>query len=716
MSAAMTSAAGGWTPPPLRPDLAVSMQRREGRRTAIIKDPLARAYFKLSADDHELAQLLDGRRDCAEVAAAAADHGIRADAAHVMAIARALFDRGLLVATPAFQKARQQARLARQQKAGWLSKLFGVLFARVSLMDPDKILTVLEKKVRWCWSTMAFRLYGLLCLAGLAVVIVRSGELPAAFERSMNLPNLLAAWVLLVAVKVLHELGHGLTCKHYGGEVRELGLLVIVLSPFFYVNVTDSYLFPRRHQRIFVAAAGIAVELVIASLAAMAWAASRPGPAQEVLFSLMTITSVWTVLFNANPLMKFDGYYMLSDWTGIANLRARSMNAAMGVLDRVLFGRSPLDNDVKKGGLNWLAAFGLASMAYLLMVVMGLLALLHWLAAEAELKWAGDLLGVVLFFGMMGLPVWHYFRDRFRWLAGQPGGLWNKNWLRRLGIGSGLIGLLLWLPIPMKPVRQAVILPVHTAVLRAEVAGTLSELQVRTGQQVKKGDLLLVLQSPSLQSDVRAAESQVEAARLAEARLIGAQAPGLLAEARAELHAAEALLKAARANVQKAALHSPIDGLVVTPELTSQTGRGFQPGEVVCEIVSANHLEAMVPVEENSVDKIPPRTPALIRAQGSSGTAWASFVAEEGQTEPFRQLPESISAALEKELAVITDAGGHMVPVETYFGVRVPLPPEAAESVKPGMRASVRFDRGTSPLGAWLWDRWLEFMDPMHRL
>jgi hypothetical protein len=91
-------------------------------------------------------------------------------------------------------------------------------------------------------------------------------------------------------------------------------------------------------------------------------------------------------------------------------------------------------------------------------------------------------------------------------------------------------------------------------------------------------------------------------------------------------------------------------------------------------------------------------------------------VAEEGQTEPFRQLPESISAALEKELAVITDAGGHMVPVETYFGVRVPLPAEAAESVKPGMRASVRFDRGTSPLGAWLWDRWLEFMDPMHRL
>jgi putative peptide zinc metalloprotease protein len=716
MSAVLSSAKGIWVPPRLRPDLAVSMQKREGRRTAIIKDPLARAYFKLSADDHQVARLLDGRRDCSEVAAAAADHGILADESHVAAVARALFDRGLLVATPAFLKARQRARHARQANAGWLSWLFGLLFARVPLMDPDALLTRLEKKLRWCWSRTAFRLYALLFLAGLAVVIVRAGELPEAFQRSINLPNLLVAWVLLVVVKVLHEFGHGLTCKHYGGEVRELGMLVIVLSPFFYVNVTDSYLFPRKHQRILVAAAGIAVELVIAAMAAMAWAASRPGPAQEVLFSLMTITSVWTVLFNANPLMKFDGYYMLSDWTGIANLRSRSMNAAMAVLDRLLFGSSPLDSENSRSGGGWLAAFGLASMAYLLVVIAGLTAVLRWFAAEAELKWAGELLGALVLFGMLGVPVWHYLRERIRWLGGLPGGIWQRTWIGRLVTGFGLVALLLFLPIPVKPVRQAVILPVHTAVIRAEVAGTLSKLQIKTGQNVRKGDLLLVLQNPSLQAAVLAAESHVEAARLAEARLLGAEAPGLLAEARAELDAARALLKAARESLQKTAVRSPVDGLVVTPELDSQTGRGYRPGEVLCEIVSAHQLEAMVPVEESSVDDIPLRTPALIRAQNDPATAWASSVSEAGQTEPFRQLPASISEALEKDLAVITDAGGNMVPVETYFGVRVPIPEQATALIKPGMRGSVQFDRGTSPLGAWLWLRWLEFVDPMHRL
>lgn len=716
MSIAPSFPAGVWTPPPLRPDLAVSVQRREGRRTAILKDPLARAYFKLSADDHQLAQLLDGRRDCSAVVAMAAEHGIRTDVAHVTAVARALFDRGLLVATPALWKSRQRALLARRAKAGWMTRLFGVLFARIPLMDPDAVLTRLEKKVRWCWSRAAFRVYALLLLAGVVVVIIRAGELPGAFERSINLPNLLAAWGLLVVVKVLHELGHGLTCKHYGGEVRELGLLLIVLSPFFYVNVTDSYLFPHKHQRILVAAAGIAVELVIAGVAAIAWAASRPGPAQEVLFSLMTITSVWTVMFNANPLMKFDGYYMLSDWTGIANLRARSMNAAMSVLDRLLFGGSPLAADTHKRGSVWLAAFGLASMAYLLVVIAGLTALLRWFAAEAELRWAGDLLGAVVLAGMLGFPVWHYFRERFRWMGTLPGGIWKQRWIRRLILGAGMIVLLLWLPIPMKPVRQAVILPVQTAVVRAEVAGTLSRLQIETGQSVKKGDLLLLLQNPSFQPAVLAAESRVEAARLAEARLLGAQAPGLLAEARAELHAAQALLEAARQSLQKTAVHSPIDGIVVTPELCSQTGRGYRPGEVLCEIVSADQLEAMVPVEELSVDEIPPRTRAQIRAQGSPGTVWEASVSDAGQTEPFRQLPASIAAALEKELAVITDAAGHMVPVETYFAVRVPLPEEAASLIKPGMRGSVRFDRGTKPLGSWLWQRWLEFVDPMHRL
>lgn len=682
----------------------------------IIKDPLARSYFKLALEDYQIALLLDGMRDCAEVAAAASDQGIRADADHVEALTRSLFDRGLLVASAAFQKARQNARFALLARSGWWAGLARVMFARVPLMDPDSFLTRLEKKLRWCWSRTALHVYGLLFLTGLVIVLANMDELPKAFERSFNLPNLVAAWMLLVFVKVLHELGHGLTCKHYGGEVRELGLLVIVFSPFFYVNVTDSYLFPRKHQRILVAAAGIAVELVIASAAAIAWGTSRPSPAKEVLFSLMTITSVWTVLFNANPLMKFDGYYILSDWTGIANLRARSMHAATSVLDRVFFGISPLHADDRKGTAPWLAAFGLASMAYLLLIVTGIVTFVRWFAAEAELKWAGDLLSLLLVIGMVGMPLRQYAQQRYQWLGSLPGGFWSKRWVQRLAAGGVLVALMLWVPVPVKPVHQAVILPVQTSVIRAEVAGTLSRLQTHTGQLVRKGQVLMVLQNPSLHPAVLAADSRVEAARLVLERLLGAEAPGLLAEARAELETAQTALKAARSNLEKTVVHSPMDGLVVTQDLTLQTGRAFRPGEIVCEIVSADRLEAHVPVEESSVDQTPPATTALVRVRSSPDQVWTSSVREERQTEPFRELPASIAAALEKELAVITDAGGHMVPVETYFGVRVPLPEPASSWIKPGMTGSVRFDRGTRPLGAWLWQRWLDFMDPSYRL
>lgn len=716
MSTAQQPSASVWVPPPLRPDLVVSKQQREGLQVALIKDPLARSYFKLSAEDHRLACLLDGRRDCATVALLATADGLQTEVAHVQAVARALFERGLLVASTAFQKARHSARSAHASKAGWWPRLGGLLFARVPLLDPDALLTNLEAKLRWCWSRHAFRLYGVLCLGGLGAILVRMDELPRAFERSFNLPNLAVAWMLLVLVKVLHELGHGLTCKHYGGEVRELGLLVIVFSPFFYVNVTDSYLFPLRHQRILVAAAGIAVELVIAAVAAIAWALSRPGPAREVLFGLMMITSIWTVLFNANPLMKFDGYYILSDWTGVANLRARSMHAAMRVFDRLFFGSSLLHVDTRDGNKPWMAAFGLASLAYLLLVVAGIMALLRWLAGEVGLRWAGDVLALLLLAGMLGGPVLRYSTERFRWLKRRPEGITNERWKRRLAVGGTMIAFMLWLPVTGKTARQAVILPVRTDVVRAAIAGRLSGVQIKTGQSVLKGDVLMILHNPSLQPAVLAAESRVEAAHLAESRLLGAQSPGLLSEARAEFHAAQATLKAARSNLEKTVVRSPMDGLVVTEELGLQTGRGFRPGEILCEIVSDNQWEAHVPVEELSVDRLPPETPAQIRVRGLPNKVWESAIRENSHTEPFRDLPPSIAAALEKDLAVITGVDGHMVPVETYFGVRVPLPETSSPWIKPGMTGSVRFECGTRSLGSWLWQRWLEFVDPAYRL
>jgi len=705
-----------WAPPALRSDLINSRQSREGRQIVVIKHSLARTYFTLAADDYDLACLFDGKRSCKLIAELAREKSFTTDPEHVVALASQLLERGLLVATTESQRAKSRMQV---KHSGWMGLwvwLSGLLFARIPLVDPDALLTWAEKHVRWCWSKGAVRLAGILVVGACIGILARLDEFPAAVKQSMNLPNLAAAWVLLVFVKIIHELGHGLTCKHYGGEVRELGLLLIVFSPFFYVNVSDSYLFPRKHQRVLVAAAGIAVELVIAAITSIAWSLSRPGPAREVLFGLMMITSIWTVLFNANPLMKFDGYYMLSDLTGIPNLRQKAMNAAVAVIDRILFGiiPRPLVAEGDGNGSSWLAAFGLASQAYLLLVMGGILALFRWFGAELGLRWAGDVFGAILLLGMLGIPMFRYLSARFRWLARQPGGPLNRRWLRRLATIGALALVVSWLPVPSRPVRKALVMPVQTSVIRSEIAGRMASIHVIPGQRVQPGDLLMTLASPRLQSAVEQAEHQVEAARLNADRLLGAEEPGLLIQAQAELLATEVALRAAQQNLDKTRICSPAKGIVVTEDIHCQTGRGYRPGEVLCEIVSEGPYEAYVPVEEQAMNWLPKEAKTLVRLKGCSNGSFESMAIQAGYTEPFRQLPESIALALEKELAVVTGADGRMLPLETFFGVRVPLP--SAPCIRPGMTGSVRFECGSRPFGSWLWQRWLEFMDPHYRL
>lgn len=715
MSPPLQSGQRSWSPPSLRADLINSRQSREGLEIVVIKHSLARTYFKLSANDYDLACLFDGRRSCKQLAELAGEMGFKSDPEHVAALASQLLERGLLVANADSHRA-----IARRQHrhSGWLgfwAWISGFLFARIPLVDPDSMLAWAEKRLRWCWSAGAVRFAGILLAGACLAVFSRLDEFPAAIKQSMNLPNLAAAWILLVVVKILHELGHGLTCKHYGGEVRELGLLLILFSPFFYVNVSDSYLFPKKHQRVLVAAAGIVVELVIAACAAIAWALSRPGPAREVLFALMMITSIWTVLFNANPLMKFDGYYMLSDLTGVPNLRQRAMSAAVSVIDRIFFGSLlPRTSTSGDNRLTWLTVFGFASQMYLLLVITGIFALFRWFGAELGLRWAGDALGFVLLFGMLGIPMFRYLSERFRWMASQPGGPWHPRWLQRLATVAVIIFAASWLPVPSRPVRKALVTPVQTAVIRSEIAGRLASVHVAVGQYVEPGDLLMTLASPRLNSAVEQAEHQVEASKLNAERLLGAEAPGLLVQARAEVLAAEVALKAAKQNLEKTRIRSPAKGIVVTQEIDCQHGRGYRPGEILCEIVSEGPYEAYVPVQEHAMDWLPQQAKTHVRLRGCSNESYVAVAKQAEHTEPFRHLPESIAQALEKELAVVTGADGRMLPVETFFGVRVPLP--SAACIRPGMTGCVQFDCGSSPLGRWLWQRWLEFIDPHYRL
>src|SRR5262249_17828777 len=190
------------------------------------------------------------------------------------------------------------------------------------------VLTKMLPYVRFVFSTWFFLMS--LVLMGSAIFLVAShfdtfrSKLPS-YHEFFSFKTVVYLWAALGIVKLIHEFGHGLSCKHYGGEVHEMGLLFLVFSPCMFCNVSDAWTLPNKWHRIIISAAGIYVELVIAAIATFVWWNTPANPfVNNLALSLMVVCSVSTVVFNANPLMRYDGYYVLADWIEIPNLRERS--------------------------------------------------------------------------------------------------------------------------------------------------------------------------------------------------------------------------------------------------------------------------------------------------------------------------------------------------------------------------------------------------------
>src|SRR5262245_34682925 len=241
-----------------------------------------------------------------------------------------------------------------------------LLFFRLRLIDPDRLLTWLAPRL-WFFWTPAFVLLATACTLAAAVIVwARRADLAPSFTDALAWRTVVLAWVALGVVTVLHEFAHGLTCKHFGGEVRDMGFLLLFFMPCFYANVSDAWLFPRRSQRLWVTFAGGFFELWLWALAVLAWAVLQPGTLPcRTAFVIVTLCGVQT-LFNFNPLLKLDGYYLLSDWLGLVNLRERAQGYTMARLRRWLWGAAAPEPDPHR---RVLLTFGLLSLAYSLAVL-----------------------------------------------------------------------------------------------------------------------------------------------------------------------------------------------------------------------------------------------------------------------------------------------------------------------------------------------------------
>jgi hypothetical protein len=317
--------------PKLRTDLVVSRQATPEGPVFVLKDPAAGRFFRFREAEHFIAEQLDGRTPLEAIRQRVKDRvGAPVSLESLGQFIERLGRLGLLEADGAESRPRAAPR----------GRVRGsLLYLRFPAFDPDRLFTRLLPLVRFCFTPWFLALSGALILLAAGITVVHWEGITRDFLRFFRLETLFLAWLTVLAVTTAHEFAHGLTCKRFGGEVRELGFMLLFFQPAFYCNVSDAWLFPEKGKRLWVTFAGAYLEIVLWAVATLTWRVLEPGTALHFMALVVMATSGVKTLFNWNPLIKLDGYYLLSDWLEIPNLRQRSFGYLRAAPKR-LWGRA----------------------------------------------------------------------------------------------------------------------------------------------------------------------------------------------------------------------------------------------------------------------------------------------------------------------------------------------------------------------------------------
>ena len=423
------------------------------------------------------------------------------------------------------------------------------------------------------------------------------------------------AWLAYPLMKLLHEGAHGLVARRMGAQVSEWGVTLLMFLPVPYVDASAASALPRRRQRLLVAAAGIVVEGAVAAAALAVVLNVQPGALHDTALLVFFIAALSTLMVNANPLMRFDGYHMLSDALNLPNLATRSNQYTLQALARLLLGsKAPAGLVPAAGEKPWLLAYAPAALA------------MRWVVAWAVVLWLGSiaqplglLVGAAFAWSLLLVPCFKLLR----WLRTSSSQASNQAFGAPRLLRQGLLwspvllvlALLLW-PLPVSTVAQGVLwLPEH-ALVRSQAAGVVGAVLVTDGQMVKPGDAVLQLLSPTLQADVDRLRGRVQGLLAEQARTLQAE-PANAVQAEHTLQATLAELAQSEERLARLIVRAQAAGRIVIEQATDLPGRHVLRGALLAHVITGEPGIVRLAVPHDSAAHIA----ALERAAPAGGTA-----------------------------------------------------------------------------------------------
>jgi len=582
--------------PRLRPHVQITRQHYRGRRWHVAHDPASNQFYRLSPVGYEFVGLLDGKRTVEEVwDIALGNHGDSAPTQQeVIELLGQMYSSNLLAIDGTPETEQLLTRGRDRAKRRFAQQAIGIMYFRLRLFNPDRYLSWIEPILRPLLNKWGFLLWAAWLVYCIVAIIPHWDELQAMFKTSMAPANLAWLTVIFIAVKWIHETGHGVICKRFGGQVPEFGVMLLVLLPAPYVDASSAWSFPSKWQRMAVGAGGMIFELAIAGAAVHLFIHAPDAQLKQLAFNAMLTASVSTVFFNANPLMRFDGYYILSDALEVPNLMQRANRMLTHLAQKYIYRCENLRPPTTDPFERWiLIVYGILAVAYRV-----------FLFFTITLYVLGQFFALGLVLAIWSAAAWFLIPiGKFvHWLAAGPqvAEFRVRAIATTIAIAAGLWVALGMIRAPDHRRASGVVESVNQAGIYFGANCEVVEVFKRLGERVSKGDLIVRCEAPTLESGLRLAQAQLGEAQAKE-REYTANDAAAAQVARKEIEKHEKIIADMHKLLASLEVRSPQDGVLVAGvggrDPGDVAGAFVRRGQLLCEVVDTENIRIAATVD-----------------------------------------------------------------------------------------------------------------------
>ena len=712
-----------------RGDLVTNRQVYQGQAWWVVKDPISLHYFRFRPEEYWLLDMLDGQKSL-EVLKEQFEVKFPPRRITVEELSRfvaTLHRSGLVIGDRPGQGPQLFERRRQRIWKQWMAWLANIMSMRFRGIDPDRLLTRLDPWFGWLFSPPAILCMLAFVASAVLLVLVNfdtfRSKLPE-FHQFFAAGNWLYLAIALGVTKVLHEFGHGLSCKHYGGECHEMGMMLLVFTPCLYCDVSDSWMLPSKWKRAAIGAAGMYVEVIIASIATFLWWNSHPGIFNQLCLDVMFVSSVSTILFNANPLLRYDGYYILSDVLEIPNLRQKATTILGRIASRWCLGiKQPEDPFLPQRNRGLFALYAVASSLYGWFVSLSIFLFVWSVFKPYRLEVLGQILAGAALWGLVVKPI--HGMIKFLNVPGRRDEVKTKNLVFTAIVAAALAGAIALIPLPQRVWCAAELRPRGEETVYVTVPGRLESLAVKPGSLVKKGDEIARLSSIDLDLEIadlegKASQSRSRLNSLERERFTDPAAGLEIGTVEESLKSVEEQLDKKRKDRRDLVLVAPRDGIVLPAPAVAppkdgsgrlppwsgnalkdkNLGATFLEGTVLCMVGEPEKFEAVMVVDQSEVEFIAKGQQVDLKLDSFPWQTFTGTVAEIAETH-IETSSERLSVKAGGQVPTETTEEGREQPISTSYEAMMSL--DDTEAVlTPGMRGTARIKVGSRTVGQWL--------------